>query len=115
MNVQHLLTTPCTITTVTNNGDPDEYGDATESTTSTRTTCWVTRRGNLSDGGESVGVTDWQVDTLDLYLPPGTAITGADRVTVNGTTYEVVGPPHEHFNPLSQTYDFVSAVIRRVT
>lgn len=114
MHPERLMNLPCTIHTAAA-GTVDEYGDPTVTTTAKSTRCWIDRRGNISDGAEQVGAENWQTDTLDLYLPAGTTITGHDSVTVNSARYEVVGPPHEHLHPRTGQGVYVSAVIRRVT
>lgn len=114
MNIERLLNMPCTIHTVAET-TVDEYGDPTLTTTDSTALCWVDRRGNLGDGTEQSGPTNWQTDTLDLYLAAGTAITGDDRVTVSGLLYEVVGPPHEHIHPITTDGVYVAALIRRVS
>ena len=111
MHPERLLNIPCTVHTVTE-GAVDAYGDPTTATTDTSTVCWVDRR---SPGTEEVGEANWQTDTLDLYLPAGTSITGDDRVTVNDLLYEVVGPPHEHLHPRTGDGVYVAAKIRRVS
>lgn len=114
MYPERLMNLPCTILTVAES-TADIYGDPTTTTTPTTTVCWIDRRGNLGDSSEKVGPENWQIDTLDLYLPAGTAVTGNDRVTVNDLSYEVVGPPHEHTHPVTAAGVYVSAVIRRVS
>ena len=114
MDIRRLLNLPCTIHTVTES-TADAYGDPTLTTSNTSALCWIDRRGNLGDGSEETGPTNWQTDTLDLYLDAGTTITGNDRVTVASVLYEVVGPPHEHLHPRTGDGAYVSAVIRRVS
>lgn len=114
MHPERLLNLPCTIHTVSES-TVDEYGDPTLSTSDSDAVCWIDRRGNIGDGAEKVGSENWQTDTLDLYLPAGTVITGNDSITVNSSRYEVVGPPHEHLHPRTGAGVYVSAVIRRVT
>lgn len=111
MQPERLLNIPCTIHTVAES-TVDEYGDPTVATTNTTTVCWVDRR---QAGTEVVGEANWQTDTLDLYLPAGTTVTGNDRVTVNELLYELVGPPHEHLHPRTGDGVYVAAKIRRVT
>lgn len=114
MNPERLLNIPCTIHTVSES-TVDEYGDPTTSTRNRSTVCWIDRRGNHGDGTEQVGEANWQTDTLDLYLPAGTTITGNDRLTVSSLLYEVVGPPHEHLHPRTGDGVYVAARIKRVS
>jgi hypothetical protein len=113
--VDRLLRVPATLTTVTDDGAVDEYGDPTTTTASTITRCWVTRRGALSESVETVGEENWQTDALTAYLPAGTAVTGQDRLTVGDISWEVIGPAHEHIDPRTGEGQFVSARVRRVT
>ena len=71
MDIRRLLNLPCTIHTVTES-TADAYGDPTLTTSNTSALCWIDRRGNLGDGSEESGPTNWQTDTLDLYLDAGT-------------------------------------------
>jgi len=115
MDIRRLLNVPCTIHTVTES-TVDSYGDPTlTTTTDTETVCWIDRRGDLGDGTEESGPTNWQTDTLDLYLDACETLGGNDRVTVNSALYEVIGPPHEHLHPRTADGAFISAVIRRVS
>lgn len=50
-----------------------------------------------------------------LYLPTGTAITAADRVTIRGTTYELDGDPSVWADPFGQGLDGIEAPVRKVT
>lgn len=114
MQPERLLNIACTIHTVTES-TADIYGDPTTTATTTDTVCWIDRRGNTTDAAEQVGEANWQTDTLDLYLPAGTTVTGNDRVTVNSQLYELVGPPHEHLHPRTGAGVYVAAKIRRVS
>lgn len=111
MQPDRLLNIACTIHTVAES-TADIYGDPTVTTTDTDTLCWVDRR---QPGTEEAGEANWQTDTLDLYLPAGTTLTGDDRVTVNGRLYELVGPPHEHLHPRTGAGVYVAAKIQRVS
>lgn len=56
--------------------------------TTTDTVCWV----NDIASTEVVDGRDALVSHWHLYLPAGTAITGKDRVRIDGQLYEVDGP-----------------------
>lgn len=114
MDIGRLLNLDATLTTVTAD-TVDVYGDPTDSPTSTAVKCWIDRRGTQRDADELVGDADWQIELLDLYLPPGTAATGRDRLTVRGVEYEIIGPPHEHIHPVTGQPVYVEARIRRAT
>ncbi len=114
MDPSHLLNMDATITTVTE-GAGDDYGDPTEETTSRNVKCWIDRSGLVREAGEQVGLDDWQQETVNLYLPAGTALTGRDRVTVEGVTYEVFGPPFDRIDPRTNQSVYVTAQLRRAT
>jgi hypothetical protein len=113
--VKRLLNLDAIIVTVTDSGTPDAYGDPTTETTTTEAKCWITRRGNQAASAEEVGGADWQIDTLAIYFPAGTAVAGRDQVTVRDVTYDVLGPPHTHIDPRSGNEQYMSAAIRRVS
>ena len=119
MNVAHLLTVPCTITTVTDDAtDPDEYGNPGKTETTATTTCWFTSsgRGARADGGTEVtGLDDLQSESWALYLPADTTIDGHAKVTILGVVYEVSGPVWPAVNPRTGVEEFVEAHIVRVT
>lgn len=119
MNVGHLLTVPCTITTVTEDpDDPDEYGNPGKVETTATTVCWFTAdgRGSGADGGtERTGLDDKQIESWALYLPADTTIAGHDKVTILGVVYEVSGPPWPAVNPRTGVTEFVEARIGRTT
>lgn len=87
----------------------DEYG-ATVKTWGNPTT----HRGRLSsqtpreitDGRDTL-IADWV-----LYLLPDASITGRDRVTVNGVTFQVIGPPALLETPVQSSH--IKANLRAV-
>lgn len=110
MNPARLMTISCTVTTVTE-GAKDQYGDPTESTATTTTTCWLEqiRRDDLT------GDTDVQDERWTIYLPSATSLTGRDRVTVDSVAYEVKGPPWEATNPRTGAVEYVAATLVRTS
>jgi hypothetical protein len=114
VDVRHLLRIPCTITPRADGTDDDVYGNpVTEAGDPITTTCWVTRRGSQSDSQERTGGDTWQLEAVDIYLPPGTPVTGYDAITVDDVAYEVVGPPFEHRHPITRAVKYVHLVARR--
>jgi len=61
----------------------------------------VPYRGRLEEASESEMLTDEdkQVGHWRLFLPPAAVIGGLDRVTAQGKTFEVDGPPKVHRTP----------------
>lgn len=115
MNVTHLLNLTGTLIAVTD-GDVDEYGDPGETTTETTVHYWVDRSDARGDSSETIGSQSWQTAVLDLYLPPGTSVTGVDRFRdQNGVVFEVLGPPHTHTHPRTGAAVYIGAQIKRVS
>lgn len=115
MDVLPYLTQPCTITRVAHDGDPDAYGNPTETTSTVELDgspgCWIMQ----TKRSESTVLTNQQAETFTGYFPAGTELAGADRVTVGDATFEVQGPPWSAANPLGAgSVDFVEATLVRV-
>lgn len=114
MDVRRLLTDTCTITRVTADGPPDGHGNPTETTTTATAKCWLYRDTFTRTGGERQVQGDQQIEEFTLILEASAFVDGNDRVTVNGVTFEVVGPPWRAENPRTRVIDHVEAVLRRV-
>lgn len=58
--------------------------------------CWLNQQGSTEDraGGRDAVI----VDAI-YFAEPGSAVTAASRVIVDGTTYEVVGRPRSAWTP----------------
>jgi len=63
----------------------------------------------------TVGASETDIYTQTLYAAPGTSINAKDKITINGTTYQVVGvsPPITNF--FTGTTFYTEVKIRRVT
>ena len=63
----------------------------------------------------SVGASETDIYTQTLYTVPGTSINAKDKITINGTTYQVVGvsPPITNF--FTGTTFYTEVKIRKVT
>lgn len=110
MNVEHLLTSSAEITFVTDDGVPDSFGDATQTTTSQTFRCWMYQTGRAEDTANA----DSQFETWSLMLEAAAAnVNGWDRVTVNGIEYELAGPPWPALNPRTQLTTHVECTVRR--
>lgn len=110
MNVDHLLTSSATITTVTDTGSADAFGDPTHVTTTTTFACWLSQ----SQRSESTANANTQQETWTLYLEAAAAtVDGYDRVTVDGVTYELDGPPWPARNPRTRLISHVECTLRR--
>ncbi|HMV75343.1 MAG TPA: hypothetical protein PKB00_12285 [Microthrixaceae bacterium] len=110
MSLAGLLNQSCTITTRTDAGTKDRYGnpDLTEATTATVCYCEQRTRAEASDGLGEVQQEDWLV-----MLPAGTTVNGHDKITVGSLVLEVVGPPWPVRNPRTQSTSHVELTARR--
>lgn len=63
----------------------------------------------------SVGAAETDIYTQTLYTAPGTSISAKDKITISGTTYQVIGvsPPITNF--FTGTTFYTEIKIRRVT
>lgn len=111
MNVDRLLNLPVTLTKVVRQGGEDMFGDPSEVLTSYTFRGWIAQ----ASSDEDTVNRDMQAETFTLYVDRSAAgtIAGSDRVTVEGTTYEVAGPPWSAINPRTGTVSHVVATITR--
>lgn len=110
MNPVRLMTNTATITHVEVDEDnPDEYNNPGEATTTTTALCELqqTRRDETHDDSAVQG------ETWNLYLVPTATIDGGDRATVDGVTYEVLGPPWRARHPRTGVVTHIEATVRR--
>lgn len=111
MDPTRLMTQEATITNVTQSATVrDELGDPTVTTTTATVDCWLHQVAR-SEHGDNNNVQDQR---WALYVPAGTVLNGADRVTVEGATYEVDGPPWPAHNPRLRRVTHIEATLRRV-
>lgn len=110
MMVDQYLVLDGTLTRTTD-GDPDAYNVPTEETTTSTVRCWLTQ----ANASESTRDANQQTENVVIYLPAGTQVTGRDRITIDGATFEFQGPPWSAVNPLhGGAVAFVQADARRV-
>ena len=96
----HLFCFTGTLTHVTQDLAADENGDIVEHETTTKVRCWLGRLGRAVRGeGEETAFANTQTADAQLWLPAGTVVSGLDRIEINGTTWEIIGPPDEAPNP----------------
>lgn len=67
--------------------------------------------------GEDTANTDQQVERWRLYLVPAAAgqVSGSARATVQGDTYELIGPPWAATHPRTGQVTHVEATMRLTT
>ncbi len=89
MTITDLLTQTVTVQTH-GAGAADEYGNATDTWSA-----GVQHKGRVEQRNATEITVDGDVQRSDwlLFLGPEVAIGGRDRVTADGRTFEVVGPP----------------------
>lgn len=117
MDPRHLLPLTATVTRVEQTGPPDAFGDPTEVTTTATYQCWIWRGQAESAINEQTVNENVQADQYRAVFEADAAgsIDGTDRVTVDGLTYEVVGPTWSALNPRTNQVQHVEALLRRVT
>lgn len=121
MNPVRLMTRTATITHVEPDEDnPDAYGNPGELTETTTALCelqQIVRTENTVDANTQTG--DWA-----LFLAPTgeddggytvpVVLEGADHVEIDGTRYELIGPPWPVRNPRTGLTTHIEARVRQV-
>lgn len=108
--IRHLLTQTITILNRTTGAD-DDWGRPGETWPEPGTD--VPGRFELSAPDEDTDEQDVQIGRHRLILMPDVTLSGRDRVRVDGTLYEVDGPPIVHRTPRGPHH--IEAVCRAVT
>jgi hypothetical protein len=113
MNVARLLKVDATVTSVSLTGTEDEFGDPTEETSTAIYKAWAWQ---TSRSDETVG-TDVQSQKwrIALHRSAEGLVDGGDRITYEGTEYEVDGPPWIARNPRTGRVEYIEATMRRST
>lgn len=110
MSFAALLSRTATISGRSQTGPPDEYNMPTWVATSSTASCYLeqTERREVTVGRET------QLATHLVIFPSGTVLDGSDLVTIDGTTYEVLGPPWSVDQPGSGEHH-IEANLRELT
>jgi hypothetical protein len=90
----------------------DRYGNLTvtwSTPTETAVKGWISQRSRSEENTQR----DAQISDWVLFVPADTDIVGGDRVTWNGVTYEVDGPPWRAWTPRGEHH--VEASLRVVS
>lgn len=106
--IGQLLTEQVTVL-ARNEGAIDAYNRPAESWAASVT---VNGRLELVTPSEGTDEQDVQVGRYRLFVPHDTAISGRDRVKVDGVTYQLLGPPIVHRTPRGAHH--IEAVCRAV-
>lgn len=96
MSLQALMVHDVTI--VHAGTSTDRYGNIVKdwSTATTKVSKgWITQ----TAASEDVTDREAEIGTWTLFLPAETVVTGRDRVTWDGLTFEVVAPPRKAWTP----------------
>lgn len=115
MRPARLFPSTITVHHVTQDGPADEMGDPTEETTTTTVQrgafVWQVQR------SDETGNTDVQSDEWRGALRRTLAglVDGGDRIEVEGSTFEVEGPPWPARNPRTNRIEFLEVTLRRTT
>lgn len=124
MDPTHLMTIPCTIHHVTQDGPADEYGNPTEQVTDTDSVCWMHQKARDDTAGtqnaaDRDALQSTQIEQWEAYFPPADTLTGNDRVTIpsfdEDNPFQVVGPPWRAHNPRLGRVVFIEATLERTT
>lgn len=114
MNGAHLLTLTATITTRAEQADDDgnlvrdELGVVQTVETTRTVPCWHEQ----ITSGEFPPISE---ETHNAWFPAGDPLGHADKVTVDGENFEVIGPPAQLTNPRTDELALVHAVLRKTT
>jgi len=110
VNPSRLLRLTGTLVHLGDEDDRDEYNNIIRAETEATVACWVEQTQRSEDTVD----TDQQAETYRLFLPAGTVVSGSDRLTVNGSTYELIGPPWPAVNPRTTVTSHIEATGRKV-
>jgi hypothetical protein len=110
--VDNLMTHPASITRRSRTGTPDTHGvPLAETTAPVAVLCYLEQTGSSEvTAGREATIGDYRA-----YFPAGTELDGTDIVTIDGTDYEVVGPPAAPRNPLTNAVDHIMCSLRVTT
>lgn len=111
MTLAALLNQPLTIQRRASTST-DEYGDDVPGTVSTVETHGYVEQTEATE--VTVDRETYRTDWL-VVLPAGTPIDGSDRIIHGARLLEVIGSPHEAWNPHRRAVDHIEARAREVT
>jgi len=100
---------PYNVTIYTATVVADEYGNPTPSSFAGATAIGDYQPVTTDETRDGLGSAD--SDEVRFYFPAGTTVTSSDRLTVDGRTYETIGPPDERSG--GSVLDYVRIRARR--
>lgn len=94
----------------------DNFGERTAGSPVTVEGCaaWRGSSSKAFGGSKATAGQETVTFTATLVVPPGTAITATDRVTLDGIVYEVDGEPVTWQSPLTGTQSGIEVTLRKV-
>lgn len=112
MDPSNLLRQTITVEHVTQGGAPDEMGDPTEESTSSDFLGWLWQ---TSVPGDNTANTNVSTEQWEMALERSAAgqVDAGDRVSADGLTFDVDGPPWTARNPRTQVVEYVHARLVR--
>lgn len=114
MTVRRMIRRPATVTRTTRSTtETDEYNVPAEVTETATILCHVEPVMAVSERDESERGGDIQTETWMGYFLPDADIEGWDRITVDGSTFEFVGPPGLFVHPRTSKPHHYEARLRR--
>lgn len=113
MNVARLLKVDAVVTSVSETGADDVFGDPTEETTTATYKAWSWQ---TSASDDTVGTNLQSAERkIALHRSAAGQVDGGDRITYEGIEYEVEGPPWIARNPRTNRIEYVEATVKRAT
>lgn len=111
MRPERLFSSTITVHRVTQDGPADEMGDPTEEVVSTEYpragSVWQVQR------SDETANTDVQYEEWRGALRRDLVVDGTDRITVEGITFELEGPPWPARNPRTGRVELLEVTLRR--
>lgn len=98
----------CRIDHIDADTETDEYGNVTYVSTQTFVRCYLAQNSRREIEGTPV-----ERDRWSLYLPPGVHLDGNDNVTIDETTYQVLGDPWLVIEPVTRRPSHIEATLQR--
>ena len=108
MTIDLLMDQPVTIISRSYQGQLDDYGNEIAAETQTEVMSYLQQL----TGAEREGYVPEATDRL--IVPPDTLIQANDNVLTGTDEYQVLGPPANVWNPRSNAFHHIEAVLRRI-
>lgn len=115
--VDNLMTHPASITRKARTGSLDAHGvPLIEDIAGMTTVCYLSQGGQVgSQRSEVTAGREAEEESFVAFFPADVQVDGTDTVTIDGVSYEVIGPSWFARDPLTDTVDHAEANLRVVT